>query len=290
MSDLQETVAATEAAPANDGIAIPGEAAPANDTESRARAMGWVPKEDFRGPEDKWRDADEFVKRGEEELPILRERNRDLTRRFSEMEAKLGNVEKSYRDNLANVERMSVIALQRQREQLIDQYNSAMRSAVEIGDVSRYDQLNRDRDQAIYQFDNRVWQQVQPQQQIAPEHQSAVETWKAQNPWFSADPVLNMQAQAEHMRISDEMPGLSLAENLERTKQAIMNRFPAKFGITQQPQSNVEGGTRVPSSRPRQKSASDLPADVRRIADGFVKQGLFKDANEYAREYFAQGA
>lgn len=34
--------------------------------EERARAQGWVPKEEFKGDQARWRPAEEFVKRGEE--------------------------------------------------------------------------------------------------------------------------------------------------------------------------------------------------------------------------------
>ena len=84
------------------GVTVPGESAPpantggtferqgtdgqhGDDTESRARAMGWVPKDQFRGPAENWRDAGEFVRRGEEELPILRERLRSTTREIERM-------------------------------------------------------------------------------------------------------------------------------------------------------------------------------------------------------------
>ena len=52
--------------------------------ESIARRWGWKPKEEFRGPPDRWTSAEDFVARGENELPILRERNRNLDRQVEE--------------------------------------------------------------------------------------------------------------------------------------------------------------------------------------------------------------
>ena len=50
------------------------------DFDSEARAQGWVSQEEFRGNEKDWVDAETFVKRGREILPILRKNNEHLLR------------------------------------------------------------------------------------------------------------------------------------------------------------------------------------------------------------------
>lgn len=50
----------------------------APNVEERAREMGWAPKDEFKGGADKWVDAETFVKRGDEVLPILRKTNEGL--------------------------------------------------------------------------------------------------------------------------------------------------------------------------------------------------------------------
>ena len=42
------------------------------EVEQAAREMGWRPKEEFRGDTAKWVDAETFVSRGENFIPILR--------------------------------------------------------------------------------------------------------------------------------------------------------------------------------------------------------------------------
>ena len=41
------------------------------ETEDKARRLGWVPKEEFKGDPENWRSADEFMARGEQLLPIV---------------------------------------------------------------------------------------------------------------------------------------------------------------------------------------------------------------------------
>ena len=46
--------------------------------EQKARNMGWVPKEDWKGNPDNWVGADEFVKRGETFVPFLQHQRKRL--------------------------------------------------------------------------------------------------------------------------------------------------------------------------------------------------------------------
>jgi len=54
---------------------VPEVSAEREATEKEARAQGWAPKEEFRGKETDWIDADVFVQRGREINPILRKNN-----------------------------------------------------------------------------------------------------------------------------------------------------------------------------------------------------------------------
>lgn len=62
--------------------------------EKEARVFGWVPKEDFRGSEDDWVDADTFVKRGKEINPILRKNNELLMKRLDEKAREIDTIKK----------------------------------------------------------------------------------------------------------------------------------------------------------------------------------------------------
>jgi len=258
------------------GTAIPGEQQP-NEIETRARAQGWVPKEEFRGPADKWRDAAEFVKRGEEELPILRERSRTLERRIADME----------RENsakLARLERITTTALERQRADLEARYNAAMRDAVQTGDVQRFDQLQRDRAQAVDDFDKRVQPQQPDQSGLPPQIASAVQAWKQQNEWFDRDPQLNAAAQALHIGLNRDKPGMSLADNLAEVSRQVRQMFPEKFGVQRSDPAIVEGSGGRMATSTRKSPESTLTAEERRIGERFVKEGLFKNLGEYARD------
>lgn len=280
MSDENEVVQ-QDAVETNAGTVVPGEQVAAPDTEARARAQGWVPKEEFRGPAEKWRDADEFVRRGEEELPILRERSRTLERKLAEVERE--NVSRYQR-----LEKMTEIALTRQRQELQSRYEAAMRQAVESGDVQRYDQLRNQQYEAVTDFDKRTRAQIEEpaaQPGAPPPHvQAAVQRWSAANTWFNSDPELNYAAQGVHVRLNREKPGLSIEENLAEVTKEMRRRFPDKFGTTEREPAVVEGSGGRMASGARRSPGASLSSEERRIGERFVKEGLFKNLDEYARE------
>ena len=63
--------------------------------EKEARLFGWVPKEEFRGSETDWVDADVFVKRGKEINPILRKNNELLMKKLDEKAKEIDSIKAS---------------------------------------------------------------------------------------------------------------------------------------------------------------------------------------------------
>lgn len=266
-----------------------------SETETRARAMGWVGKDEFRGPAEHWRDADEFVKRGEDELPILRERNKDMARKVAEFEERVARQEREFADRVGKIERMSTAALVRQREQITAEYEAAKRHAVADGDTQRYDQLSRDQGQAVRQFDEQYHQATaQPQRQQGPDlppHVAAeVSVWTEQNQWFNSDPILNQYAQTVHMHLNQSKPGLALRDNLAEVAREVRQRFPEKFNMERRssPTAVESGGGGLPSGGRRARGIADIPAEERRIGQEFVNAGAYKDMNEFAKSFWAQ--
>lgn len=53
---------------------------------AEAKSMGWVPAEEFRGDPSKWADAETFVKRGEQFMPLLKANNNRLKSEYQKLE------------------------------------------------------------------------------------------------------------------------------------------------------------------------------------------------------------
>lgn len=276
-----QTQISPEQAPPPSGASDSG-----GDVEARARAQGWRPQEEFGGPPERWKPADEFLARADSEMPVLRERLDAMTRRVASQE-------KDFADQVRRMERMNAIALQKQAEQIEAAARARARHAAEIGDVGAVDAAFKVRDaqmDELRETAREVMPEPQKPQQQSPAPPPEVEQWVKANPWFMQSKQLNEAARDYHQYLLQKQPGLPIAENLRRTREAMRRQFPAYFDDASTEESAprgspVEGGT---SQRARQGLANRLPPAARESGSRYVREGLFKNLEEYARDYFAQ--
>lgn len=238
--------------------------------ESRAKRMGWAPKEEFRGDGGAlWVDAETFVKRAEQSADILIERNRALDRR-------LESTEKTFNDYKKNSEKQLTGMSQQMKdlqETLVDFRNFAstanerayrrarfeleteMRQAVSEADMAKFDKAKAQVDELDKEATQFVkaetkkpnGEEVEKQVQAQPASTEAVKepekaqvpappevsAWLARNQWFLNPEFayLNQYAQKAHMKLLQAEPGLSLSQNLEKVTEQTRKKFPEEFGI-----------------------------------------------------------
>lgn len=292
------------------GSPVPGEELPPNtentvedtqntdsgEIETRARAMGWRPQDEFNGDPSKWRSAEEFVQRGENELPVLRENLRRMTSTVSDLQSRLSKQEQEHRASFERLDKMSSAALQRQKDTLEASYQAAMRNAAASGDVDAYDRLDVGRRQAVGEFDQQIAEVRKPAETTAPqadEHpllkNPTYQQWHSKNTWFGTDQEMSAVAELYSKKLSADRPTITLEQNLSEVDSYMKRRYPEKFGVSAPAPSAVEGGgSRMSSSQQRSRGWNDLPADARTQGAKFIKEGLFKDQAEYAKEYWSQ--
>ena len=196
-----------------------GQAA-APSVEDRARAQGWRPKDEFRGPPDKWRDAETYLKVGEEELPVIRERARRQDREIQSLTAKtdeqLGLI-KTLLERSQTAERR---AYERARADL----KAQQERAVEEADKASY----RDATEKLEKLEPPPPPpKVEKTQAVAPPPPEVVE-WLQENQWFNTDPVLANYARSANDAMV-RAGGISLAESLKRTTAAVKAAYPERF-------------------------------------------------------------
>ena len=73
------------------------------EVEVKARNMGWLEKDEFKGDPELWTDAAAFLERGENIMPILKERldkmDKDLTEKTTQLEKVTGQLTKFVEHN-----------------------------------------------------------------------------------------------------------------------------------------------------------------------------------------------
>jgi hypothetical protein len=245
--------------------------------EETAHTMGWVPKEEFRGNPDYWTDAETFVKKGHDELPVLRSNVKNMSRKMIELEKTLIDQQKFHENNTkAQVERAKEEAL------------ANMRAAAEEGDMDAFDRAQK--------AHNSIEEpKFEPRPGPDPELTALQEQWKEDNPWYSKDVLLMKEADEMSAYIAQARPELIPQQNLDATAKAIVDKYPHKFQNQRRKQpAPVASGGRKPS--PSGKTFNSLPQEAKDAFarmqkmkimsdDGAKKQGFSDAKDQYVKTY-----
>src|SRR3990167_1213125 len=154
------------------------------EVEAKAGEMGWKPKDEYKDDPDKWRPADEFLRRGEEILPFVQKENRRLKERLSKVETESA-------EKIANLERMSAAALKAQRAQSESQYEGLKEKAVEHGDTKQYKAADKAQKDALKEFDAAATEKPKDgatrrtKTGLPADDEEALDGWLQTNPWFT---------------------------------------------------------------------------------------------------------
>jgi len=248
-----------------------------NPIEEEARALGWRPKEEFDRDPENWVDADRFMEMPKTQLRV----SRDLNKAISD---KLDAAEKAREADMQAVKAANKAAMDRVRQQEQARYEeqlAAIRSektkAVELADVDAYQNLEAQE------------AKLKPPEQEAPESYPEVDKYRAENEW-TQNPLLWKEA-AEAVNFMPNRDQATPQQQLAFAERAIRDKYPHKFQAPAPKPSRVDSGGLggAPVTR-RQKGASDLPADVRKVAAEFVEEGVYDSVDQYAADYFGGGA
>jgi hypothetical protein len=269
--------------------------------EEQAASMGWAPKEEFRGDPEKWIDAETYVKRGEELMPILRANNK---RQAAELEALRTEV-KATKDLLA-ASAESIEALKefnsnvtrKEAEVKGKELKEALVEAKREGDVEKEveltDQLNEHR-AALKEAERTKTPEVKATPKVDdPTQNPEWQAWQADNTWFGKDRKRTALALgiADELKADPETSKLAGRALLDRVSEEV-DKF---FGGGAPRHDKVEGGSRG-SSGGNGKGYADLPADAKeaceRQAQRLVGEGrAFKTTadwrNHYAKQYHGE--
>lgn len=254
--------------------------------EDEARAQGWVSKDEFRGDDSDWVDAETFVKRGKEIMPILRKNNEKLLKELADAkkaaeEAREAAREfKQYQKELTE-RKVSELKLQ------IEQLKQAKKDAISSGDGDRViaiddaiDDLKEQQQSVKIEADKKAKEAAVPAE---PEFDDNLKGWLAKNDWFGRDTRMTSIANGLGEDIRREKPHLVGVEFLEQLDKELAEYFPEKFGKAKR-QNPIEGGGSGGRPTGGRKSYDNLPADAKAACDKFVKQGLMT-REEYLSSY-----
>lgn len=241
--------------------------------EERASSMGWLPKEKFRGDPAAWADAETYVKRGEEVLPILKANNRKLTEQVNSQGSQIAELRTALETSTAAVEELknfnSKAALDRVKEQkkgLLTDLAAAKKAGDVESEVALTDQLS-EVNAAIKDATDEP-----PAREAASKiNGKAKETnwtdqpewkqWIAENPWFGPDKRKTNFAMAVAADLKQENPNLAGKALLDKVSEEVEATLgPNRRTGTAKVEGSSGEGERSGGGG---KTYSDLPPDAK---------------------------
>jgi hypothetical protein len=249
------------------------------EVQHEAESQGWVPKERFRGNESDWVDADTFVKRGREILPILRKNNENLIKDLQATKDQL----KEFREAAEEFKKFQRESYERKAQEYEGQIREIKESraqAISDGDGQKVNALDDALDQAKENFKEakQSVRDVVSAKEPEPTPEAIdpnLQAWLDRNTWFGQDKRLTAVVNGVGESLRLELPLLKGQAFLDKLDEVLAEEFPNKFGKKQSPSSRVESGSgRQSRSGGNAQSYDNLPSEAKSACDRFVKQKL----------------
>jgi hypothetical protein len=240
------------------------------ETLKEAKRQGWVPEEEFNGPEGKWVDAETFVKKGKEINALLRKDNDFLKREVSEMKSTMMEFKKFHAETEKRAYDRAMADLRDQKKEAISQ-----------GDGDRVLQI----DDAI--DDLKQSKPVAPTAST-PTIDPVFSQWSEDNRWYATDAQLKTEADLIGEVIKRQNPTLIGQSFLDEVTTRVKRMYPEKFTNANRARPSPVEGTTAPKAVGKVgKGFKDLPPEAQQACQKFEKQGLVT-RDQYLKEYFGE--
>jgi hypothetical protein len=232
-----------------------------------AQKIGWVPRDQFTGPPEAWKPADQFIIDG-----------RDIQRETS---AQL----KAVRTELETVARTSASIVEQQVNERVEALRAQHTEAVEAGDADKAFKIARTIDTTIAS--------ATPARTPPPEAQD----FAARNAaWFQKEG--HEEATERAIELANMFATRGYKEpgtQLRMVEQRMQREYPELFkdgmnGQRKDPPGVNAPGSRAPAPSNRQKGFADLPKEAQDIARDMVDRKVINSTDDYVRNYFANEA
>lgn len=272
------------------------------EVEQAAREMGWRPQAEFRGDSSKWVDAETFVSRGENFIPILRADREKLRSEVAETKAALTETQTLLRASQEAIDELKKYHTEdtaRQVEKAKKDLVKQLRQARDDGDVEAEVEI-QDELAKIRTAQAAPAPAPLPKPTAAPTTPPAdpdFTAWQSANQWFVTNPRLRGLTMGIAEEIKAKSPALKGKAFYDAIDAEMADYLETPSGGTDK----VAGG-RGPSgggsgnSGGRAKTYADLPAEAKSACDSYAAKlvgpgrahkDLASWQAQYARDFFA---
>lgn len=260
-----------------------GDAAPIEQQDQfidKAKRLGWTPKDEFKGDPDRWVDAETFVKRGDEVLPILKANNRKLEKALDNLRAENAEMKATFKEFSEHHTK----TVQAQYKNAMRDLEARQAQAAEVGDVEGVKEITREITDLTKEMETKPpAPKADNQPAVDPAFQEAFDEWHEDNAWFQKDRPMTLFALDLDAELAEK--GMSPAKRFAEITKQVKAEFPHKFENQRRNQPAAVEAAGSPAGRKAGKGWADLPPEAKAQADRFIRQGLIKDRDAYVKDY-----
>lgn len=245
-----------------------------DEAESKAYALGWRNQEEYSGDPAKFTDAKSFLKKANDNIPMLRENFKKIDASNRRLQEQLDNMSRQQNELVKRLED----AEKRGYEKAVREIELKQREAVESGDISRFDDLQKQKENLLGQ--GRV---QTPKTEVrsggnglSMDDKIAMSLFENENRWFRQDEDLNADMRGFVLAIKSRNPQMAMVEVLEKAKERTIRANPDKFKENSKVNSVLSSGTAASGKM----SYAALPAQER---DNFDREWAYTEREMRAR-------
>jgi len=245
--------------------------------EDRARRMGWIPEEEFKGHPDRWVDAETYIRNAENVLPHLRGTMNVLERKAASQERIIKELNEKLdglRGDMSEFVQFSKQAEERAYAKAVKELQAKQRSAVLEGDVAAFDAVSAELEQHIAQHPAVTGKPKtggEEKKEVVKNpwiDEKALAEWEQENKWYFEEPEMAIYAdQMDRWLDRKEGTKISHAERLAKITELVKTKFPEKWENPKRKTAPAVTGSEASPADNGKRSYANLPPDAKALCD-----------------------
>lgn len=245
------------------------EASAPRDYDAEAKQHGWTPRDQFRGDPALWKDAESFMRKADEAMPLLRKQNETLKRQMKDLQTQVRKAQDFYSK-----------AEQRAYSHAMNDLQARMDDAVDVGDKHAAKTVAAEMSALEKDVAASAAPSSESDNQPTPDQLKAELTdWMESNDWYGTDELKTKYAEMQADLLG---PAANYTEGRKAWFAEVTRRVESKFSAKRAP---ITTGTGQPAPSRGGKAFTDLPPEAQRACDKWVKSGIIKSRSDYIKSY-----
>ena len=252
----------------------------------KAKKMGHVPKEEWKGDPDKWRPAEEFVERGEKILPIVKANQKKLEKKFADLQKDFDMTLKANRREVEEAKNQSYALAKAQYEEQVKSLEKDEVTAFGEGDAEKFAEIREEK--KSLKEPEKPAPVPEPEQRPTPEF----EEWSQKETWYKndePDDPLTAEMDIQTVALARRYPNKSISEIFNLATANVKKLHTDKFTNSRREEAqSVDGGEPSTTTSDDQSYAS-LPKSAKdsfvRLEQEFKAKGRKITKDQFAKDY-----